>query len=311
MATNPFNNSGPAQGSYKFVSPGQPAAPATSPANPFQGPTGSGQGGPFGDMSTLTSIPEAVNRSLEYFGNLQDQPTSYVGTTPQDYRSSSTPTPAPPGTPLHKGTASEPGVEPLQIDPYVPAEWPIEARESVLDLLEERMDPNFSMWSPEARAAADRRVGSMLAISERDIGAGMAGRGLGNSGIRDQLMRDANVKAAVGMGDISAQFSEADALQRFDAARQLEDMRRWSSVADWDQYVQYAGVGPMYAGEIGDRIAEGADMETFDYAQYGATAEGYEQWREALDAMIEEGKMGFDDLFLAAVQTFIKIPGVG
>ena len=306
MATNPFERTSPARGSYGFTGPGQPAAPATSPANPFQGPTASVQGGAAGYQGTNVTPPSRTPWSDYAPGSDAPVPqlgefelgkhvVDYVGTTPEDYAA---------------GQDSAP-IEPLAIEPYQIPDWLVEARGEVLDFWGERMDPDYTMWSPEARAAADRRVGSMLAISERDIGAGMAARGLGNSGIRDQLMRDANVKAAVGMGDISAQFSEADALQQAEAARMVEDMRRWSSVADWDQYVQYAGVGPMYADAVGDYLREGPETETFDYAQYGATAEGYRQWQEALDAMIEEGKMGLDDLLLTAVQTFISLPGVG
>ena len=266
----------PGAGSFGFSAPGEPA---TSPMNPFQG-----------DARTPIQLGGATIGTGE--NNPPPAHEMWFGGPPPGL-----PEPAP--APLAVAPPDDPMSDPNYLEPPLPYEqapWIQQTMDDVRDQLSNvAFDPNWSLFSPEARASADRRVGSMLAMDERNIAAGLAGQGLSHSGIGGQLRSDANTRAALGMADISAGFSEADERARMEAGRQLEDIRRWSTTQDWNQYLGEVGAYEEGFNKIAAGVKEGPDFETTDYMAWVDAAIGLDQFEAALEEARQAAEMSDGD----------------
>jgi len=61
---------------------------------------------------------------------------------------------------------------------FQPPPWIAEQRERVRQFFQERMDPSYSMFSPQARDSAARQVGAGVATNERRMRDSFASRGI-------------------------------------------------------------------------------------------------------------------------------------
>lgn len=128
----------------------------------------------------------------------------------------------------------------------------------------ERMDPEWSMFGPEARGALERRIANQLAVAQRDITGDLRRRGIFGSGIEAQLEMDAQNIAAGATADMRGQISMADELARERAATGLEGMRQFGARGLTDLSYQMAGLGPEMARLYGPMAAAGPYIERMD-----------------------------------------------
>jgi len=173
-------------------------------------------------------------------------------------------------------------------------EWKA-AREEAMNFWGGRMDPGFSMYSPEARASAARNVGSGIATNERRMRDSLGARGISGSGLGEQAIGGMRTQGHLGLADINAQMSVSDEEARRQAAQAYDDIRRFGSLQDERAGYAFAGIGPQYASATGPSLLSGPETEYFDYwGTLGANTQR-QLLEYSVQASIDSGKLTLKD----------------
>ena len=159
----------------------------------------------------------------------------------------------------------------------------------------ERMDPNWSMFGPEARGALERRIGNQLAVAQSGITGDLRRRGIYGSGIEAQLEMDAQNIASGATADMYGQMALADEMARERAATGLEGMRQFGARGLGDLGYEMADQGPEMAQMFGQMMAVGPVFERLSALGIYDTNEAIALLEEEKAAAIAEGTWKWQD----------------
>jgi hypothetical protein len=196
-------------------------------------------------------------------------------------------------------TVGEPSAElapePVDISGY---EAPPHLEDWRLDLgglFREQMSPDFTLFSAEDRAAADRAIGARQAVTNREIAEEMRRRGTPGSGIEQQMLRHSALTGGREAADLRAQLNWMDQQHRDWAAMQLESMRRFGATGEGGLLGTIAGLPVAQALAAAPTVLAGPGVETPDMAAFLQTQEGRNLLREQLEMLAQEGNWGPQD----------------
>lgn len=172
----------------------------------------------------------------------------------------------------------------LDIDrPEYLGDW----RDQVSTFYQNRMDPSYTSFSPEARRALDRDIGRRHETTRQAISTDLRGRGLGGSGIEAQLRSDAAGFASAQAGDVAADISMYDESQRAAAAQSLESLYRFGTgdAQLRERLVQELGLA---SGETQRLLSQGPPIVYEDLMEIFGTDEAYREFEREMEIRLEE-----------------------
>lgn len=168
-------------------------------------------------------------------------------------------------------------------------------RDQVSTFLQNRMDPNYTAFSPESRRALDRDIGRRHSTALQGISTDIRGRGLGGSGIEAQLRSDAASAAAAQAGDVAGDIAMYDETQRGAAANALDAMRRFDTGDAQFQERRQDEASRMFIGAEGE-AREGPVIEQADWLEAFGTQQALDEFYMNFEFALSQAALGSGDI---------------
>jgi len=203
---------------------------------------------------------------------------------------------------------------------FQPPPWIAEQRERVRQFFQERMDPSYSMFSPQARDSAARQVGAGVATNERRMRDSFASRGISGGGIGEQSVGAMRNQGNLGLQDIYAQMSVQDEGQRTAAAQAMDNIARYGNDTALRLYEAQLNLPTQQAAAMSGPILAGPDLQFSDPATWFGIGQDKELLDMSIQQAMDEGLLSGQDLLGMGLEglgadvsigTLIPVMGIG